>query len=87
MALELQSWWRRIGGAVGRALLDLVFPPRCLVCGAEGPNMPDGLWLCRKCREALFPAGPPLCARCAAPIRSGREAVAPCPFVGACPGA
>ena len=43
------------------ALLDLVFPQRCLACGRAGPQ------LCPGCRDALPRLRPPLCARCGAP--------------------
>ena len=48
------------GASVGR-MLDLLFPRRCLVCGAGGTQ------LCADCLAALPRLGPPLCARCGAP--------------------
>ena len=43
------------------AVLDVLLPQRCLVCGAAGPQ------LCAGCRAALPVLGPPLCERCGAP--------------------
>jgi ComF family protein len=43
------------------ALLDLVLPRRCLVCGEPGVE------LCARCRRALPRLPPPLCERCGAP--------------------
>src|SRR3954469_915933 len=43
------------------ALLDLVLPRRCLVCGEPGFE------LCPPCRRALPRLPPPLCDRCGAP--------------------
>lgn len=43
------------------ALLDLVFPRRCVACGLPGDC------LCRHCRARLPPLPAPLCARCGAP--------------------
>lgn len=43
---------------LGRAALDLVFPPRCAVCAREGAFLCDG------CVAALAPAEPPRCPRC-----------------------
>ena len=45
-------------GRVGRAALDLVFPPRCAVCGRGGG------FLCEPCTEALPRALPPRCPLC-----------------------
>jgi len=42
-------------------MLDLLLPPRCVVCGNGGSQ------LCAGCREELPRIEPPLCARCGAP--------------------
>ena len=42
-------------------LLDLVFPRRCLGCGAAANE------LCERCRGGLSRIEPPLCERCGAP--------------------
>lgn len=39
--------------------LDLVFPPKCLLCGAYG-----SLDACKTCRAGFAPIAPPLCERC-----------------------
>ncbi len=44
-----------------RDLLDLVFPPRCAVCGRSGGGDP-----CRACREALEPSPGWRCLACGA---------------------
>ncbi|MEX1254900.1 MAG: ComF family protein [Dehalococcoidia bacterium] len=44
--------------SLGRAALDLLFPPRCAVCGAAGA------FLCAGCASALVEASPPRCPRC-----------------------
>ncbi len=41
-----------------RAALDLVFPPRCALCGR------GGLFLCDECAASLTRALPPRCPRC-----------------------
>ena len=43
------------------ALLDLLFPRHCVVCGADGDV------LCRACSTELRRLGSPLCERCGAP--------------------
>ena len=51
-----------LGRALARALLDLVYPPRCAACGEpleEGP-------FCAICAEAVEPL-PPGCRRCGQP--------------------
>ncbi|MEP6757114.1 MAG: ComF family protein [Chthonomonadales bacterium] len=40
-------------------LLDLLYPPRCMVCGREG-----GHPLCSKCLDAARPVPTPFCNRC-----------------------
>ena len=47
---------------LGQRLLDVLFPPRCVGCGAGGAV------LCRACRATVRPVTPPLCARCGEPL-------------------
>lgn len=47
-----------LAGRLGKATLDLLFPPRCAGCGA------DGSFLCDACAGTLQVAAPPRCARC-----------------------
>jgi predicted amidophosphoribosyltransferase len=42
-------------------LVDLLFPPRCVCCGAAASG------LCAACRATLRPLSPPRCSRCGAP--------------------
>lgn len=42
--------------------MDLLFPPRCVVCRARGE------WLCLHCRPQLDLFQPPLCPRCGLPV-------------------
>lgn len=69
-----------VARGLGQRILDLVFPARCVGCGASGA------FLCPACRLALPPAAPPRCARCWRPWRdSGPCAecrLAPPPFDG-----
>jgi len=46
-----------------RGFLDLVFPPRCLVCRRFGSEA-----LCAQCAAAVEPITPPLCHRCGIPF-------------------
>jgi ComF family protein len=43
---------------LGQSLLDLLFPPRCVSCGARGAL------LCTACLGTMHPPAPPLCPRC-----------------------
>lgn len=52
------------------ALLDLVYPPACVVCGADA--LGD---LCAACREQLLPRQEPRCLRCAG--RLGEQPLSP----------
>ena len=51
---------------LGRAALDLLFPPRCALCGRHGAA------LCDDCAGALPRAGPPRCPRCWSPLPPNR---------------
>jgi len=50
---------------LGRAALDLLFPPRCALCGRHGAA------LCDDCALALPRANPPRCPHCWSPQRPG----------------
>lgn len=64
----------RNGAVLRNALLDLLFPPRCVVCRREG------MWLCAACRAGIEPIAPPLCPRCGRPVTSP-----PCPYCAKLP--
>src|SRR5262249_15661899 len=42
----------------GRGLLDLLYPPRCVICREPGPER-----FCATCRATIVPAEPPLSPR------------------------
>jgi ComF family protein len=48
-----------------QAVLDVLFPPRCVACGEQGA------FLCRACRETMPRALPPRCPSCWQPERRG----------------
>jgi ComF family protein len=50
--------------------LDLVYPPRCLICEAEGETV-----ICERCAAGFTPLEEPLCATCGRPQSPG----VPCP--------
>lgn len=45
-------------GDITQSLLDLLFPPRCVGCGAAGTIV------CAKCRATMRMPGPAICGRC-----------------------
>lgn len=47
---------------LGEALLDLLFPPRCVACHRLGP------WLCAACLNEIEAIRPPVCSRCGQPV-------------------
>ena len=47
-------------------LVDLLYPPVCLVCGEEQPEA-----LCPVCVRDIQPVAPPFCDRCGEPIAAG----------------
>lgn len=56
-----------------RALLDLLFPPRCQVCGA-----PDEFPLCRACWQGFPRIEPPVCPVCGRPLVGPPDLVFTC---------
>ncbi|CAM2737749.1 amidophosphoribosyltransferase [Komagataeibacter xylinus] len=62
-------WWRKAATPV----LDLLFPPRCLACGAE---VAQAGHLCGACVGQMHLITPPFCRRCALPF-SSRAAAGP----------
>jgi ComF family protein len=57
------------------ALLDLVYPPRCVGCQQPGP------WLCPGCLAAIEPVPEPICHLCGDPVLTGDL----CPACRRCP--
>ncbi len=65
----------REAAAVGwNGLLDVVYPPRCLVC----ESVQAAGALCLVCRGEIKPLAPPFCDRCGAPISPGRAVCPDC---------
>ena len=56
-----RSW--RTAQTVRQTLLDLLFPPRCIVCRSV-----DVDWFCNPCRSKIDRILPPLCERCGRPL-------------------
>jgi len=50
-------------GSVLSTLADLLFPPRCGICRAGGPEL-----LCPACRAEFVPVPAPACSRCGIPL-------------------
>ncbi len=49
-------------GTLRQDLLDLLFPPRCVVCRRVGD------WFCVACRQAVEKILPPVCNKCGRPL-------------------
>ncbi len=47
---------------VGNAVVDLLFPPRCVTCHRLGA------WLCANCLDEIETIQPPFCFRCGSPL-------------------
>lgn len=56
-------------------LLDLLYPPVCLLCGSRASG---GAPLCAACAEALPRSRPPVCDRCGVPLPAQPEPEAVC---------
>ena len=61
---------RRSAAAIRHTLLDLLFPPRCVICRGA-----DAEWFCAACRSKIDRILPPLCDRCGRPLH-----VPVCPY-------
>ena len=57
---------------IGSQLLDLLFPPRCQVCGEFSDDS-----LCETCRETLLFIDAPRCTCCGRPLPAGEFAPSP----------
>ncbi|MGC8667390.1 MAG: double zinc ribbon domain-containing protein [Chthonomonadales bacterium] len=55
-------------GELGEAILDLVYPPRCLVCGTLGRHV-----LCPACIQGFHPVKSPICQNCGRPRARGEK--------------
>lgn len=64
---EIRSVMRRFLREGGRAVLDLMLPPRCPACGGPGDD------LCRPCDQMLQRRPPPGCPRCERPMTMGHS--------------
>lgn len=53
------------GVGLGRYVLDLIFPPRCIVCSHLGT------WLCAECSSDLPYIAGTVCCRCGIPLQQG----------------
>src|SRR5579884_2751630 len=58
---------------IWNGLLDVIYPPRCLVCGVRQEEA-----LCALCRGAIAPIPPPFCDRCGVPVPAGEIVCAAC---------
>ena len=52
---------------VRNTILDLIFPPHCVVCGH------DGEWLCTDCVTGFHYVQPPICGICGRPLSHGEQ--------------
>lgn len=55
-----------LGTTIWRTLVDLTYPPRCLICLRPPRFRCD--WCCETCHEAIFAAREERCPRCAARV-------------------
>ncbi len=63
---RLVRYFRRSTGRFATAGLNLLFPPRCVYCNADLPQIQDDLLLCAECCRLLGPETWPCCLHCGA---------------------
>ena len=66
--------YHRIASQVIAGLVDLVYPPCCLVCGER---LDEGVF-CEQCTQGIKAVPPPFCDRCGAPISPDRRVCGRC---------
>lgn len=66
--MKLQALGNSIIAEAGAALVDLMYPPRCLACGALGTQV-----LCQACIEGFRPVGSSICRHCGRPRAPGTK--------------
>src|SRR5437868_5743685 len=71
------GWWRK-ARAAGRGVLDLIYPPECLLCGAGLHEAERDF--CAVCAEELSAADGPTCRRCAATVGPYADVQERCPL-------
>ena len=64
--------WRELFHRAGHGLLDLVFPPHCILCRAAGA------WLCDACLEQFPRLEKAVCQRCGSPLSGTAPLCHPC---------
>ena len=65
---------REQAGTIANGLLDLLYPPVCLLCEAR---LDDGA-MCAACQRQITPILPPFCDRCGVSVRPDRIVCEPC---------
>ena len=58
----------RLKPSVWSQLVDLVYPPRCEICGADGPDP-----FCDECLKQVYTIEHPYCRRCSVPFPPDQE--------------
>ena len=64
--------------ALGDAVVDLLFPPRCVACHRLGA------WLCSRCLDEIEVIHPPICHLCGLPLNSTDAEGLAAPICGHC---
>lgn len=57
--------------AVGRKILDILFPRRCVICDEITDQMGEAV--CRKCRDRILYIKEPCCMKCGKQLRKGEQ--------------
>ena len=66
-------------GGVAAAMVDLLYPPHCVMCALDVSNQTERTAFCPSCRMELGRSQSPTCPRCAMPCPAADEANGPCP--------
>ena len=57
--------------AVGRKILDILFPRRCVLCDEITDQMGESI--CRKCKSRILYIKEPCCMKCGKQLRKGEQ--------------
>jgi len=64
-------------GSIFSGLLDILFPPNCILCKTYTGNQPATLLLCGRCADTIEMNRPPFCQKCSRHITCPEEAYCP----------
>lgn len=79
LARLIRTWQGSFLGRCQQAVVDLLFPPQCAVCGTDLLSEPGEPLVCADCRRCLTEISEPVCRRCGMPTTAKFAEADACP--------